>query len=345
MDIPVLIIAILISGLCDYLAAALLNIPTSVVSTMADEGSRIGRRLKRAIDDANETRLAISIVDVVVLVAALFLVAKMTIQDDSKFILDASIFVLGVLAIKIVSSALGERTAEFMLRFTSISLTLVTNMAAPFIFIHRALLALTQPRSREEEEEEAREELEALVETAREEGALDAGEYRIMTNIMQLSSIEVSDVMTPRTVVAAIGADHTVADAIKLHELQTFSRLPVFDGHDLDTVSGYVMAKDIVRAALAGRHTVPISKLRREVGFIPENVTLERALEQFLQKRQHLFMVVDEYGGVEGLLTMEDVLETMLGAEIIDEADHVVDLRALAKHRRDVRIAQKAGEV
>ena len=105
------------------------------------------------------------------------------------------------------------------------------------------------------------------------------------------------------------------------------------------------MAKDILRAALAGRHTVPISKLRREVGFIPENVTLERALEQFLQKRQHLFMVVDEYGGVEGLLTMEDVLETMLGAEIIDEADHVVDLRALAKHRRDVRIAQKAGEV
>ena len=69
---------------------------------------------------------------------------------------------------------------------------------------------------------------------------------------------------------------------------------------------------------------------------------LDQALEQFLQKRQHLFMVVDEYGGVEGLITMEDVLETMLGAEIIDEADHVVDLRALAKQRRDARIAQYA---
>ncbi|MCX6140674.1 MAG: CNNM domain-containing protein [Candidatus Kapabacteria bacterium] len=339
MDIFVLLVAILISGLADFLAAALLNIPSSVVSTMADEGSQIGKRLKHAIDDANETRLAISIVDVLVLVIASFIVVSITINDGGKLAFDATIFIIGVVLIKIVASALGERTAEFMLRFTSISLILVTGIVAPFVLAHRALLALTQPRSREEEEEEAREELEALVETAREEGALDAGEYRIMTNIMQLSSIEVSDVMTPRTVIAAIGADNTVADAIKLPELQTFSRLPVFDGHDLDTVSGYVMTKDILRAALAGRHTVLVSKLRRDIGYIPENVTLERALEQFLQKRQHLFMVVDEHGGVEGLLTMEDVLETMLGVEIIDEADHVVDLRALAKQRRDARIA------
>lgn len=340
MDIPVLLLAVFISGLCDFLAAALLNIPTSVVSTMADEGSHIGRRLKRAIDEANETRLAISIVDVIVLVIASFIIASVTMNDGGRLFIDAIAFIIGVVNIKIVASALGERTAEFMLRFTSLSLSIVTVVASPFLLTHRALLALTKPRSREEEEEEAREELEALVETAREEGALDAGEYRIMTNIMQLSSIEVTDVMTPRTVVSAIGAEHTVADAIKLPELQMFSRLPVYDGQDLDTVSGYVMTKDILRAAVAGRHTVPISKLKRDVGFIPENITLERALEQFLQKRQHLFMVVDEHGGVEGLLTMEDVLETMLGAEIIDEADHVVDLRALAKQRRDARIAK-----
>lgn len=342
MDILVLLVAIIVSGLADFLAAALLNIPSSVVSTMADEGSQIGKRLKHAIDNANETRLAISIADVLVLVTASFIVVSITINDGGKLAIDVTAFIVGVVFIKIVASALGERTAEFMLRFTSISLIIVTGIVAPFILAHRALLALTQPRSKEEEEEEAREELEALVETAREEGALDAGEYRIMTNIMQLSSIEVSDVMTPRTVVAAIGADITVADAIKLPELQTFSRLPVFDGHDLDTVSGYVMTKDILRAALAGRHSILISKLRRDIGYIPENVTLERALEQFLQKRQHLLMVVDEHGGVEGLLTMEDVLETMLGVEIIDEADHVVDLRALAKQRRDARIATLA---
>jgi CBS domain containing-hemolysin-like protein len=343
MDLLVLLVAIIISGLCDYLASALLSLPSSVIATMADEGSRVGRILKRAIDEPNETRLAISIVDVLVTIIAAFIVVTLTIHDGGQLAVDATVLIVGITIVKILGSALGERSAEHLLRFTSTALTITVGIAAPFVFLHSALLRLTKPRSREEEEEEAREELEALVETAREEGALDAGEYRIMTNIMQLSSIEVTDVMTPRTVVSALRADQTVADAIKLPELQMFSRLPLYDGPDLDAVSGYVMAKDILRAALAGRHTVPLSKLRRDVSFIPESITLERALEQFLQRRTHLFMVVDEYGGVEGLITMEDVLETMLGAEIIDEADHVVDLRALAKQRRDARIARLAG--
>ncbi len=117
----------------------------------------------------------------------------------------------------------------------------------------------------------------------------------------------------------------------------------LFEGNDLDSVQGYVITKDVLRAALAGRHNVELSKLKRDISFIPENVTLERALEQFLQQRQQLFMVVDEHGGVEGLLSMEDVLETMLGVEIVDEADHVVDLRQLAKQRRDARV-RRLGE-
>jgi len=341
MDILVLCSAIALGGLFEYVAAALLNLPMSVISAMADEGSSVGKRLEHAVNNANETRMAISIVDVLVLVLASFLVVTMTINNEGQLIVDAIVLVLGVVLIKMIASALGERTADFMLRFIGGWLVVITVAAAPFLVGHRALLALTRPRSREEEEEEAREELEALVETAREEGALDAGEYRIMTNIMQLSSIEVSDVMTPRTIVSAIGVDQTVADAMKMPALQIFSRLPVYEGQDLDAVSGYVMTKDILRAAVAGRHNVAMGKLIRDVGFIPENITLERALEQFLQKRQHLFMVVDEHGGVEGLITMEDVLETMLGAEIVDEADHVADLRALAKQRRDARVAEK----
>ncbi len=342
MDFLVLALAISVSGLCDYLASVLLNMPMSVVSTMADEGSRTGKILKQSADEPNETRLALSIIDVVVIVFASIIVVSLTIHDGGALATDATILVVGIIAAKIVGSALGDRTAERTLRFSGTMLQSVTIFAAPFVLLHRFLLSLMLPRTREQEEEEAREELEALVETAREEGALDAGEYRIMTNIMQLSSIEVSDVMTPRTVVGSMQAELTVGDAIKRPELQMFSRIPVFSGQDLDSVSGYVMTKDILRAALAGRTSIPLTKLRRDVLFIPENITLERALEQFLQRRTHIFMVVDEHGGVEGLLTMEDVLETMLGAEIIDEADHVVDLRALAKQRRDARVARIA---
>lgn len=347
MEALIIILAVLLSGTVDYIAAALANLPLSVVAALADEGSPSGINLKRALDDPNETRLALSLIDGLLLIVAGTIIVILRLVDHNALYLESFAIEIGVVAIsmmivKVIASALGERTVDHALRFVSVGIRTAAIVAAPFLVAHRALLALTKPRTREEEEEEAREELEALVETAREEGALDAGEYRIMTNIMRLSSIEVSDVMTPRTVVSSLNAEHTVDDVIKLPELQMFSRMPVYDGGDLDAVVGYVMTKDILRAALAGRNSVQLAKLKRDVAFIPENIALDQALEQFLQKRQHLFMVVDEYGGVEGLITMEDVLETMLGAEIIDEADHVVDLRALAKQRRDARIAQYA---
>ncbi len=347
MEVFIIILAVLLSGTIDYLASALANMPLSVVAALADEGSPAGVNLKRALDEPNETRLALSLIDGLILIISGTVICVVGLLDHDvidfqTFSIEISIVAVSVMTAKVFASSLGERTADHALRFVSAGIRIASVVAAPFLWAHRALLALTKPRTREEEEEEAREELEALVETAREEGALDAGEYRIMTNIMRLSSIEVSDVMTPRTVVSSLNAEHTVEDVIKRPELQMFSRMPVYDGADLDAVVGYVMTKDILRAALAGRNTVQLAKLKRDVSFIPENIALDQALEQFLQKRQHLFMVVDEYGGVEGLITMEDVLETMLGAEIIDEADHVVDLRALAKQRRDARIAQYA---
>jgi CBS domain containing-hemolysin-like protein len=347
MEALIIILAVALSGIIEYLAAAVIHLPLAVVSALAEEGSSTGINLKRAIDDPNETRLALSLVDgLVLIIAGTILAIKIVLDPDivfvEQYLLEIAILQVGVMIVKVIASAVGERTVDRALQFVGAGVRTVSIFATPFVWAHRALLALTKPRTREEEEEEAREELEALVETAREEGALDAGEYRIMTNIMRLSSIEVSDVMTPRTVVSSLNAEQTVEDVIKHPELQMFSRMPVYDGADLDAVVGYVMTKDILRAALAGRNSVQLAKLKRDVSFIPENISLDQALEQFLQKRQHVFMVVDEYGGVEGLITMEDVLETMLGAEIIDEADHVVDLRALAKQRRDARIAQYA---
>lgn len=339
MEITLLVLAVTVSIICEFAAAVVLNLPVGVVAALADEGSSVGSRLKQALDEPHEGLLAIRLVDIVMIAIAVLALLTMYVAHGIA-IAETALLVVGIIVLKIAASVLGERTSDRSLVLTSNVLAIMTLVAAPFLLIRRGILTLTKPRTQEEEEEEAREELEALVETAREEGALDPGEYRIMTNIMQLSSIEVSDVMTPRTVVSGLGTDLAVGEAIKRPELQMFSRMPVYDGTDLDTVAGYVMTKDILRAAVAGRHSVEIGRLKREIGFLPENITLDRALEQFLQQRQHVFMVVDEHGGVEGIITMEDVLETMLGAEIVDEADHVVDLRALAKQRRDARVAR-----
>lgn len=341
MDYVLLALGVLASGLCEYLAAAVFSMPTSVIVALADEGSSTGQRLRRAVDEPEEARLSITLIDMTILVMTaigLYTVAW-SYNDGQRAAVMGAVLVAGLLVVKTLASILGARFADRALRGTSVLIASALTIARPVVWIHRAIMRLTH---RESPEDEAREELEALVETAREEGALDAGEYRIMTNIMRLSSIEVNDVMTPRLVVFGLNENVTVGDAIKKPELQMYSRFPVFDNGSLDTVSGYVMTKDVLRAALAGRQAVELVKLKRDVHFIPENVALDQALEQFLQKRQHIFMVVDEYGGVEGMITMEDVMETMLGAEIVDEADHVVDLRQLAKQRRDARVARMA---
>lgn len=340
MDILVLVIGVVVSALCEFLAAALLDLRQSVLSTMADEGSSVGSRFQSAYDATDETALSISIVDMLGIVATAMAVVLLAAGDPTTMAMEILILFVSLGVAKVVASMIGSRYAEHLLRFTSLLLVVIRTIAFPFMLLHRVLMRVT---ARESDEDEAREELEAFVETAREEGALDPGEYRIMTNIMRLSSIDVGDIMTPRTVVFGLSIETSVGEALKMPELQMFSRFPVFEGNDLDSVTGYVITKDVLRAALAGRQSVELGKLKRDISFIPENVTLERALEQFLQQRQQLFMVVDEHGGVEGLLSMEDVLETMLGVEIVDEADHVVDLRQLAKQRRDARI-QRIGE-
>lgn len=337
MDILVLCVGVLGSALCDFLAAALLNVPGSVVVAMAEEGAATGRRLKRALDEPDETGLALSLLDATFLVGAVIGASLIAMggAEGVRFTALSIGFLIAVIVAKTIGGIIGSRFADRLLKFTGVMLTAARALATPILLAYTALMKVTR---RTNDEDEAREELEALVETAREEGALDAGEYRIMTNIMRLSSIEVGDVMTPRTVVFSLDEDLSVSEAIEYAELQMFSRFPVQSEADMDSVSGYVMTKDVLRAALAGHRTDPISKLKRDIGFIPENITLEKALEQFLAKGQHILTVVDEHGGVEGIITMEDVLETMLGAEIVDEADHVVDLRALAKQRRDQRV-------
>ena len=200
--------------------------------------------------------------------------------------------------------------------------------------------------SGKENDEASLEEITDLVEEAREEGSIDAGEYRLMTNVMKFNDVLVSDVMTPRVVLFSCKADMIVEEAAKLSELQIYSRFPIWMGESIDDeVIGYVTTKEVFNASLNGRNNITLKDIVRPIHFIPENAALGTALEELLRNKQQLNLVVDEYGGVEGLLTMEDILETILGVEIIDEADKIADLRQLAKQKREERTRFSYGNV
>lgn len=189
-------------------------------------------------------------------------------------------------------------------------------------------------------DEDTREELDAMVESAHDEGSIDSSEYRILKNIIKFKEVFVSDVMTPRTVVFSLNADKTIEEVLNNNGLKMYSRIPLWEGESLDKgLIGYILSKDILQAALSGKTNITLREFMRVINFIPENVELDVALDQFLNNKQHLMAVIDEYGGFDGLITMEDVLETILGVEIMDEADRIEDLRSLAIKKRDRRIS------
>ena len=296
--------------------------------------------IKLRSTNADQARISLLIMDALILImigAMTFSWTNLSFEEPLAEIPAIALSLLLVIIIKTLTSAIGERFAERLTTSTVVYLKFLSFVWYPLSIILGRLGRFINPPMTESEQ---REEFDALVDTAREEGTLDDGEYRIFKSIMNFSEIRVADIMTPRSVVFSVPSTKTVAEVALLPELQMYSRFPVWEGDSIDGVIGYALTKDVLRAALDGRRNRTLDRLVRQANFIPDNATLEKALEQFLQGRQHMFVVVDEYGGIEGLVTMEDVLETMLGTEIMDEADRVVDLRDLAKSRRDKRVAE-----
>lgn len=272
-------------------------------------------------------------------VAGIFSYKNFSVLDNSwqYTIYTVLTFFILIITLRTIFSALGRRFADNLAYPLSSLLYGLYALCKPFL---RIIIFLEDKVGGAAKEDASLEELDAIVETAHEDGAIDAGEYKIFKNLIHFSDVHVSDVMTPRTVLFSCEADKTVSEVAALPELKLFSRFPVWDGESIDDgVVGYVMTKEVLHAAITGREQRKLRELAREVYIIPENAELDSALDRFLKRRQHLFLVVDEYGGVEGIITMEDVLETILGQEIVDEADKVVDMRALAKQRRDLRVA------
>ena len=159
---------------------------------------------------------------------------------------------------------------------------------------------------------------------------------------MTLQNKKVKDVMTPRTVVFSLSEHLSLQEAIKIPKKWEHSRFPVYD-QDTEDVVGIVLTKELSMALTEGKVDMRLTELMRPVHFVVETARLNRVLMEFLDLRQHLFVVLDEYGGLEGLITLEDILEEILGREIIDESDEVVDKRELARQRRKMIIRNSEG--
>jgi len=330
---------IFLASLSSLFSSALKNSNLDQIENQQEENKKANRiiKLKLKLEDYNDLYSPVEML--LYIVASVIFSALLFSENKSLITLFYLIFyIFGItIILKSIFSSVGRIFNHKILIPLATTAYFLYYINKPFILIIRFFKKLISNKS---QADDSRDELTALVESAHEEGSIDPEEYRILKNIMNFSDVLVSDVMTPRTVVFSLPADKTIEEIIDLPEMQMYSRIPVWQGESIDdTVVGYVMTKDILLAALKGNSRTKLRDMSREIYFIPENAELDIALDRFLKRRQHVLLVVDEYGGVEGMITMEDVMETILGSEIVDEADKVVDLREYAKHRRDKRVA------
>ncbi len=326
---------ILVSAMCSLFEAVLYAVPVSYVESLAQKGALSGRILKdlrlRNVDRPISAILSLNTIANTggAFVAGAAFIKVFGGQWEHYFTIFITLSVL--LLSEVIPKTVGVVYSRSLASLIAIPLQCLVWLLYPLVDMCRLVTrAFAKGRSSQDVSED---EIAAMARMGRQTGAIQPDEARVMQNILSLKRKTARNVMTPRTVVFALSADLTVEQAQKEAGTWQHSRVPVYE-NEFEDVIGVVMRRDALNAMAEGQGQQPISKLMRPVHFVAETVSLDRVLEMFLERRQHLFVVIDEYGGLAGILTLEDVLEEILGREIVDESDTVTDMRELARRRR-----------
>lgn len=341
--------ALAISFFCSLLEATLLSVRVTELMRRAEEGGRGVRLLllykQERIEDGIGAILTLNTIAHTIGASLAGAQAARTFTSDSLTEeaavagFSALLTVAVLVATEIIPKTLGTNYASALAPMVGRSINVLATITKPILIVTGFLSRML---SRGEPEGISRGELQALVNMAQSDGAIQHEESRVLSNLLGFEALTIADVMTPRTVLRMIDLDKTVGDFFENEDLNEHTRIPVYKG-SRDQVQGYVHQRELLRALARGEsRDLPLADFLRPVLTMPESATLGEALRTFLDTRDHLAIAQDAFGGTSGLVTLEDVMETLLGAEIVDEADRVEDLRAFAEQLRDQRMARKS---
>ncbi len=330
------LLALVLSHICSLLEGTLLSVRTSALLERRTAGSSGAARLldikQNRLDDAISAILILNtLADVG---GATFVGAQVTRLFGEAWIGAASAVLTVLLLVfsKIIPKTLAARYGGRLSGFAGNGLHYLMRVTAPVLFFTRALIRLL---ARRPGERFTRREFALLVGAAPQDGAISLAESLLIGSLIYSREVQLQDVMTPRAVVFMLDASQTVADLIAAPGADAFSRIPICDG-DAKRVTGYVSHREVLKVYAGSRDgTMPLALFRRDLPRFCETVQVAEAFEQILARREAIAMVADGDGDFVGLITVEDMLEAILGIEITDESEAVADLRpAVAKSRK-----------
>jgi len=329
-----LLFALGVSFLCSLLEAALLSLPKSHIAALVERGDPTGERLRRMKDDIDQPLAAILTLNTfahTLGAAGVGAQAAHLWGDAWVGVVSFVVTLLILIGSEIIPKTLGAVHAKRLAPFVAWTTGWLMRALKPIVVVCNRISVLVSGHSQKTAGRLSREEMRGLAGLAVEEGALDHSEAEVLRNLVTMDRVKVEEIMTPRTVVYTLPAEMSVREVSEL-EPPRFSRIPVVRG-SLDDIAGVVHRREIYRALAEGRGEKTMGELARPLHATPEAAALPKVLRRFIERREHLFLVVDEYGSAAGIVTLEDVLETLLGMEIVDETDDVADMQKLARER------------
>ena len=325
--------AIGISALCSTLEATLLSTPLSYITGLEEQGVKGARRLKQLKQNPDRPISAILCLNTIANTVGASLVGSIAAQvyDSTAVGVLSTVFTLAILVFsEIIPKTFGTSYWRSLALPASAIISAMIFIAFPLVWVLEKLQRLISSKSTQVSV--SREDISAMVSVATEEEVIEKEEKKMIQNLLKLDEITAHEIMTPSAVVEMAESHMTIRDFYDSEDL-THSRIPVYDEENDEYVIGYVLRQEILEKMAEDRFTTTLNEITRPIMTFAEEDTVSDIWEKMLEKKEHISVILDEYGSVRGIVTMEDVIETMLGHEIVDETDEVVDMQEYAKEQ------------
>ena len=328
----IMLVSIALSALCSMLEATLLSTPLSFITGLEDQGVKGAARLKKLKQNPDRPISAILCLNTIANTVGASIVGSLVyeVYGDAIVGVFSTIFTLMILIFsEIIPKTIGTSYWRSLALPASVIINGLIVIAFPLVWILERLTRLISSKS--EQVSVSREDISVMVSVATEEEVIEKEEKKMIQNLLRLDEMTAHEIMTPSSVVEMAEGAMTIKEFYNSD--LTHSRILVYDEDNSDYVIGYVLRQTVLEKMAEDKFTTTIREISRPILSFPEEEPVANIWEKFLEKKEHVSAIIDEYGTFRGIVTMEDVIETMLGQEIVDETDEVVDMQEYAKEQ------------
>lgn len=328
-----LFFALFVSFVCSIMEAVLLSTPHSFLIVKYENGNLWAKTFidfKNNIDKPLSAILSLNTVAHTVGVAGVGAQAVKVFGEASFGIVSAILTVLILLISEIIPKTIGARYWRNLAMISSSIIKGTIIITYPLVVISSIITKMISKNR--QEQITSREEIAALASIGTDEGVFIEKEHKIIQNLLRLRNVKVKEIMTPRVVVAVADEKLSLEEFLKNKDYLKFSRIPIYTEND-ENITGYVFRQTVFEKLAEDQHELKLKDIKRDIVIVPNSIVLYTLWEKLLEKKEHISLIVDEYGGLDGIVTMEDIIETLLGLEIIDEKDTITDMQKYARER------------